>query len=76
MKGYLKKMTDGQSVFKLNYFVKRFYVLDFSAGSFLAFQNADDYSFFLNQNKAPQQIDVNEIRFRDLLGIVLFVNDK
>jgi len=37
MKGYLKKMTDGQSMFKLNYFVKRFYVLDFSLGIFYAF---------------------------------------
>ncbi len=34
MKGYLKKMTDGQSMFKLNYFVKRFYVLDFSFNPF------------------------------------------
>jgi len=37
MQGYLKKMKDGQSVFKLNYFVKRYYVIDFSIGVFYAF---------------------------------------
>lgn len=76
MKGYLKKMKDGQSMFTLNYFCKRFYVLDFSLGVIFAFQNEEDYSIFMNKNQAHKQIEVKEIRFRDILGIVLFVNEN